>query len=79
MAKEKRWIVTTSGDQSLRDVEQRLSESGLEVDQVLDQIGVIVGTASDDAVEQLRSVAGVVDVSPEETIYIGPPGSSVTW
>jgi hypothetical protein len=77
MAKGKRWIITTSGKGSLKDVKKKLTESGFAVDQVLDEIGVITGTSNDDDVERLRSVAGVVDVSPDEKIDIGPPDAPV--
>lgn len=77
MAKGKKWIVTTSGDQSLSDVKKKLTESGFTVDQVLDEIGVITGTTSDDVVDRLRSVSGVADVSPDEQVDIGPPDAPV--
>ena len=77
MAKGKKWIVTTSGKSSLSDVKKRLTESGVAVDQVLDEIGVITGTSSDDNVERLRKVAGVADVSPDEQVDIGPPDSPI--
>jgi hypothetical protein len=77
MAKGKRWIVTTSGKGSLKDVKKKLTESGFEVEQVLDEIGIITGRSKDDNVDNLRSVAGVVDVSPDEQIDIGPPDAPV--
>jgi len=77
MAKGKRWIVTTSGKDSIKGVKKKLTESGFKVDQVLDEIGVITGTSKDDDVERLRSVPGVVDVSPDEKVDIGPPDAPV--
>lgn len=77
MAKGKRWIVTTSGKGSLRDVKKKLTESGFEVEQELDEIGVITGTSKDENVERLRSVPGVVDVSPDQEVDIGPPDAPV--
>lgn len=79
MAKKKRWVVTTSGDRSLGDIKKKLTESGFAVDQVLDEIGCITGEANDDVAEQLRSVPGVTDVSPEMQVDIGPPDAPVTW
>jgi hypothetical protein len=75
MAKGKRWIVTTSG--SLKEVKKKLTESGFEVEQELDEIGIITGTTKDDDVERLRSVPGVVDVSPDQEVDIGPPDAPV--
>ncbi len=79
MAKKKIWVVTTSGDRPLSDIKKKLTESGFAVEQVLDEIGIIIGSASDDVAERLRSVPGVADVSPEAPVDIGPPDSPVTW
>ncbi|MDX6289406.1 MAG: hypothetical protein QOH42_1205 [Blastocatellia bacterium] len=78
MAKNKKWIVTTSPEK-ISDVRKKLTEAGFSVDQVLDEIGSITGTASDDVVEKLRKVEGVADVSPDHPIDIGPPDAPVTW
>jgi hypothetical protein len=77
MPKGKRWIVTTTGKGSLKKIKKKLTESGFAVDQVLDEIGVITGTSSDDDVERLRSVDGVADVSPDEKVDIGPPDAPI--
>ena len=79
MPKSKRWVVTTSGDRSLSKVEKDLAGTGFEVDQVLEEIGCITGTAGEDVAEKLREIPGVTDVSPEEPIDIGPPDAPVTW
>ena len=79
MAESKTWIVTTSGDRPLSDVKKDLTKKGFVVGQVLDEIGCIVGEASDDDAKKLRSVPGVADVSPDQPIDIGPPDSDVTW
>jgi hypothetical protein len=79
MPKKKRWVVTASGDKPLKDLKKKLTDSGFTVDQVLGEIGCITGTASDDVANQVRSVPGVADVSPEPSVDIGPPGSSDTW
>ena len=79
MANEKRWVVTTSGDQSLSDIQKNLVDSGFNVDQVLPDIGLILGVAGDDVVQKVRTVNGVIDVSPEEPVDLGPPDSPVTW
>jgi hypothetical protein len=79
MVKSKRWIVTTSGNRPLSDITKDLTSKGLAVAQVLDEIGCIIGDASDASAERLRAVAGVTDVSPNVSIHIGPPDSDVTW
>jgi len=79
MASKTRWIVTTSGTRPLSDLTKNLSETGFDVDQVLDEIGCITGTASDDVANTLRGIPGVADVSPETPIDIGPPDVPETW
>lgn len=78
MAGEKRWVVTTSGNQSLSDIHKKLVDGGFKVDQVLTEIGVITGAAEDGVAEKVRQVTGVVDVSEELTVTLPPPDSEVT-
>ena len=79
MGAGKKWIITTSPDQSIEDVKKKVTQAGFSVDQVFDQIGSLSGTASDEVVDKLRSVKGVADVSPDHPIDIGPPDAPVTW
>ena len=79
MPNEKRWVITTSGDQSLSDIQKNLADSGFKVDQVLTEIGLITGEAEDEVAEKVRQVGGVVDVSPDVPVDIGPPDSTDTW
>jgi hypothetical protein len=75
----KGWIVTTSGERPANDVAKDLKAKGFAVDQVLDEIGAITGAADDAVADKLRAVDGVVDVSPDTAIDIGPPDSPTTW
>ncbi len=79
MATSKKWIITTSGDQPLADISRQMTKKGFDVKQVLEQIGCISGSASDDVAEQLKTIPGVVDVSPDGDIDIGLPGAPITW
>jgi len=79
MVKSKKWIVTTSGDRPLSDIRKDLTSEGFAVVQVLDEIGCLIGDASDATAKRLRSVSGVADVSPNAPINIGPPDKKVTW
>ena len=79
MATSKRWIVTTSGEHSLHDIERQLTETGFSVEQVLTEIGCITGSAPANLATQLRAIPGVSDLSPDESIDIGPPNESLTW
>ena len=80
MSESKRWVVTTSGEQSLNEVKKKVKKAGFTVEQVLDEIGCITGSASDDVAQHLRALPGVADVSPEAPpVNIGPPDAPVTW
>jgi hypothetical protein len=78
-AQEKTWVITTSQDRPLADIAKDLSEAGFAIDQTLDQIGVLTGKSDDKVVRKARAIRGVTDVSPEQTIDIGPPNSRDTW
>ena len=79
MDKSKKWIVTTSGDRPLSDIRKDLTSEGFAIVQVLDEIGCIIGNASDATATRLRTVSGVADVSPNAPINIGPPDKNETW
>lgn len=73
------WIITISEDQSINEVASRLSDEGLTIRDVLDEIGCITGTADDVTAERLRKVNGVVDIAPDMQLDIGPPDAHETW
>lgn len=73
------WVVTTSGEKPLREVAKALERKGFEVAQVLEEVGCITGSASNEVAQEVRAVAGVADVAPEQPIDIGPPDAPVTW
>lgn len=78
MSKSKRFVITTSGERSLAKVENDLKKTGFQVNEKLDAIGIIIGSASDDSVEDLRKIAGVADVSEDPPpINIGPPDADI--
>jgi hypothetical protein len=78
-ATNKTWIVTTSTARPIKDIAKDLTAAGFTVANVNDEIQSITGGARDESVEKLRKVSGVVDVSPDEPIDIGPPDSPDTW
>lgn len=78
-AQKKAWVVTTSADRPLAEIVKELSKAGFEVDQTLEQIGVITGNSDDKSVGKARAIRGVTDVSPEQQVDIGPPNSRDTW
>lgn len=79
MATTKKWVVTLSNSQSVNKLSRELTEAGFAIDQVLDQIGCITGSGSDEVAQKLRKISGVADVSPEATIQLPPSDESVTW
>ncbi len=79
MPENKKWVVTTSGDRSLKDVKKKLVEEGFDVEEVLDAIGCITGAATEAVAKKVRAIPGVADVSPEAPpIDIGPPDASIS-
>jgi hypothetical protein len=80
MAEKKSWTVTTSADRPIRDIAKDLKKAGFTVGQVLEDIGVITGRSDDETVKKkVRSIKGVVDVSPDLPVDVGPPDSPKTW
>lgn len=71
-------VVTLSGDRSIHDVTRDLKAAGLEVEQALETIGVITGSAHSKSVAKLKSVPGVADVAADHAVDIGPPDSDVS-
>jgi hypothetical protein len=79
MAKGTGWIITTSTDRPIADIAEDLKSAGLTVSHINDQISSISGTGAAGLKGKLQKVKGVVDVSPDTPIDIGPPGSTDTW
>ena len=65
------------GSADIGDVKQELEEAGLEVDQVLDFIGQIVGRWPAGDVAPLRRIKGVAAVEESREIQLPPPGSLI--
>jgi hypothetical protein len=79
MAKGTGWIITTSSDRPIGEIAEDLKTAGLTVSHVNDLISSISGTGDAGLKSKLQKVKGVVDVSPDTPIDIGPPGSTDTW
>jgi hypothetical protein len=79
MAKGNRWIITTNADRPIKDIAKDLGAAGLKGVRVLKEVGSITGSADEKVVTKLRKVRGVVDVSPDADVDVGPPDSSETW
>jgi hypothetical protein len=71
-------VVTLTGDRPIHEVAADLKAAGLTVDQVLKDIGSVTGSADPGAIERLRKVPGVADVSDDHGVDIGPPDASIS-
>jgi len=69
------FVVTVSGKRAIHDVARELKATGFKVNQVLDAIGVVTGSAEAASLAKLRKVEGVQDISADNPVNIGPPGS----
>ena len=72
-------IVTVSKDHNINNVARDLKAAGLEVEEKLDAVGIVTGKAHAKSVGRLRKVRGVVDVSPDHKVDIGPPDAPTSW
>jgi predicted CoA-binding protein len=79
MPKDKGWIVTTSPDRPIAEIAKDLKEAGFSVNHVNEEINSVSGSAAEEALAKLRGIRGVLDVSEDVPIDIGPPDSPETW
>ena len=73
-------VSVTVGDEhreSLDGVVENLRASGMQVEQVLDTLGIVTGSAPADALDALRGVEGVASVDEELTHQLPPPDSPI--
>ena len=73
-----RWVITTSGDRPISDVAVDVAAAGFAIDQVLEVIRIITGSATDGVAEAVRAVPGVADVSQDLPVDIDPPDPDAT-
>jgi hypothetical protein len=76
--KNRSMIVTVSDARPIREVVDDLKVAGLHVDQILDSIGIVTGSAHPEAAKRLRGIRGVADVSEDHPVDIGPPRAPVS-
>lgn len=67
------WVVTLSGDRPIQAVADELKAAGLEVRDVLEFVGTVVGYGSTEVAAKARAISGVADVSPDHEVHVGPP------
>ena len=73
-------VTISVDDDHVRDLDgvaERLREVGLSVDELLAEIGVIVGRIDASQAERLRDVEGVASVEPSRSYQLPPPEHEV--
>lgn len=76
MTSKTTWIVTTSDERPIADIAIDLNQAGFKTAHVLKEIGIISGNAAPGIVAKLRAIPGVIDISPDTAIDIGPPDAA---
>ena len=66
-------VITLNDDADLARVSEELSRAGLAHAELLDELLMVMGEASPEAVEQLRAVAGVRAVEATSEVQLPPP------
>lgn len=72
---DERITVTVSGDPNA--VAERLRAAGMNVEQVLSEIGIITGSAAADQHASLANLPGVVSVEAEQSFQLPPPDAEI--
>jgi hypothetical protein len=62
---------------TVSDVAEALRAAGMQVEQVLDAIGMVTGTIEEDAEQSVRTVAGVQSVDRALGFQLPPPDAPV--
>jgi hypothetical protein len=78
MPAKTRWIITTTGQPPLADVVPALRKAGLEVEEVMDAIGIVTGFCVAAKAAALRKVQGVSDVAADGAVNVGRPDAEVS-
>ena len=71
------WIIVVEPDHVL-DAVAALERLGFDIEQKLDAVDAIIARGSTRQAHEARSITGVVDVSPDAPIDIGPPDAAVS-
>jgi hypothetical protein len=58
---------------SISEVSERLIQAGLQVDQELAAVGIIIGRVDESSIDALRAVEGVRGVDRQQEVGTAPP------
>jgi hypothetical protein len=70
-------VITAADDADLEGLAQRLAAKGLTNAAALPNVGIITGSAAQDALDGLRSEPGVASVEFSGDVQLPPPDSDV--
>lgn len=59
------------------EVAQHLQDAGLQVEQVMDDLGIITGACDDAQISAVKNVEGVDSVDEDMSFHLAPPDSPV--
>lgn len=62
----------------IQDVARQLTSAGLQIDQILDGLGMITGSMDESCRSTAGQIPGVAAIETEGGVDIGPPGSVVS-
>ena len=69
-------LIETSEPEGFKEVVARLRAAGLEVEQVLEESGVVLGSAAPERLPALRAVRGAT-VEAQRSFQLEPPDSPI--
>jgi hypothetical protein len=73
-------VVVSVDDDHLDDIGKVVTDlrhAGLQVDDVLDAVGMVTGTVAGSAVEALESVPGVAEIELQRVQRVAPPDAEI--
>ncbi len=71
-------VIVTLNAGAPAGVRRRLADAGLEIENILDAIGIITGACDAGDLAGLRQVEGVAAVERDTTVDIGPPDAELS-
>lgn len=77
-ANEPAWTVVVAPEMDADSIAISLRSAGLTVQEILSAIGVIIVRGSEPLAQEARKIRGVIEVSKEASIDIGPPDSEIS-
>lgn len=77
MTNHQTWLVSVDLQADVASVARMLSERGFKLKEVHSEISCITGVASEEDIPSLRKITGVLDISPDVPIDVGPGNGDI--